>query len=1003
MLPSWVMTPWFGLFAFALSYGAIDVAQMRYTGSALGLVPFNIAVGFAAGVLVRAPRDLWLPILAIQAALGVGVGILSGQALSVEVVWALLAAIQSCLVAYLVGLLRCQRIVRWEQLLKFFGIAAAAALIGASAASLAAIGAGLPVGSTWRVWWVATAAGVTLVTPVVLAVRIPRFLPGRRNLVEFAVAGLLCVSLSALILGSEYASSLRAWGAQYLLIPLMLWLAVRFGVLVTAITFIAVDFAAIIVTSAGFGPFVIHGVGSSSFVTMQLVMMLIGLAIYSVGLNEENRRISDSRLTATRGLIDSLLANSDAMISVREYSDNAHGRYTVANPKFARSIGREVDQVVGRTEADIFPDNDAKRGVREDLTVLASRKSQVFITRSHVVRNSQPESRVQLVTKFPVVDAAGNTRSVGSIALDITEHRRREQLMRLTFDQSPVPMVRLAWIDGVAGEVLDVNPAAANLLGPPVPDLVGRTLDRFTHPEERGTALVPADSPGQARRREVRLVHSDGHEIWVAITATVVESGPEGGISEATDEPFALVVLEDITARKVAETTLTHQALHDALTGVLNRYALVDRLESALNRLWRDSSYVAVLFCDLDGFKNLNDTLGHRAGDQVLVAVSERLRTIMRPQDTVARLGGDEFVLICEDLPSPALARVIGERIREAMRVPFTVDGRDYGITTSVGIATTIDPKTRTEDLLRRADLAMYRAKDNGRNRVEFYVEELEVRVVERVEATETLRRALRQDRIVVHYQPIFDLVSSRVVGVEALARLRGEDGALVHPSSFIAVAESSGLVSPMGERVLDIALDQLQEWAGDGLQVQLNVNVSPRQLAKSTFAPAVFERLVTRGLAPKSLCLEITEGAAVDATGPTLITLRRLRSYGVHVGIDDFGTGYSSLTTLKYLPADVLKIDRSFVEGLGTDPSDTAIVGAVVRVAHELDRLVVAEGVETAEQEALLRQMGCDQVQGFRYGKPMSAEALRELLVNAPLTMPSPRSLDLTDLNRVE
>ena len=257
---------------------------------------------------------------------------------------------------------------------------------------------------------------------------------------------------------------------------------------------------------------------------------------------------------------------------------------------------------------------------------------------------------------------------MGSIALDITDHRRRERLMRLTFDESPVPMVRLAWRDGRAAEVLDANRSAADLLKVSAGDLVCHGLDRFIHPHERGISLVPVDGErGRPRNREARLVCGDGQDVWVAVTATVVDTNNKSHHTdnEQVDEAFALVVLEDISARRVAEQTLTHQALHDALTGVLNRYAFIDRLDAAINRLWRDSNHLAVLFCDLDGFKNLNDTLGHRAGDQMLISVSERLRAVMRPQDTVARLGGDEFVLICTDLPSPgkpeSLANAFGK------------------------------------------------------------------------------------------------------------------------------------------------------------------------------------------------------------------------------------------------------------------------------------------------------------------------------------------------------
>ncbi|MEI8081010.1 MAG: EAL domain-containing protein [Actinomycetes bacterium] len=544
-------------------------------------------------------------------------------------------------------------------------------------------------------------------------------------------------------------------------------------------------------------------------------------------------------------------------------------------------------------------------------------------------------------------------------------------------------MAWMAWRGGRVGHVLDANDAFGQLLGVSAADLVGHTLHSFLHTEELGIALVPIDAEvGRVHQRRARFVKSDGSVLWVNVTASVVEVGDRA----TPGRQCALVVLEDVTAQQVAEATLSHQALHDSLTGVLNRYALIDRLEASLSRLWRSNKHVAVLFCDLDGFKNLNDTLGHRAGDEILVTVAQRLRAVKRPQDTISRVGGDEFVMICDDLESASQAQAIGERICEALRTPFHVGSRYYGCTVSVGITTTSDPQARPEDLLRRADLAMYRSKDGGRNRVEHYVEGLENRAVARVESTEILRRALLEDRVSVHYQPILDLMTGRLVGVEALARIARQDGTLIWPDEFIAAAEVSGLVSPLGERVLDVALDQLAEWSKQGLDISMNVNCSARQLAKASFAPAVFERLILKGLQASALCLEVTEGAVVQATGPTLITLRRLRSFGVHVGIDDFGTGYSSLTALKYMSADVLKIDRSFVEGVGTDRDDTAIVKAVITMSHDLGRTVIAEGVEQPEQAQALASMGCDQVQGFLYGAPIEADQMTDYIAQTPV-----------------
>lgn len=963
--------------------------QLTFLNLGWGITAVTITTGVGVGFISRAPRSAvpWLAgsfLLLSLVAFGVG-----GAPATVAVAFAMILAAQTAATAWFIDRFHANRFPRLDRLVALTAVGAVGAIVGATLASIAVLGlSDLPAGAPWRAWFVGTFAGVFLAAPGVLSIRAPRHSVTAHRAAELGIVTLLGTALVAVVLGSQYVSPMRAMGALYLLVPMLLWFAVRFGLTMTAFAACAVDIAVMSVSKSGMGPVAAQSADPDSLLLLQLAMLVLALIIYSVAVNTEHRHRSDHRLESARGLLDALVSNSDAMISIRQYDDGAQARYVLANPRFAAAFGRTPEEIVGAVEQDLTPSDVARTVMEEDRQVLAAGESRVFISRGLAAPNQiTNKSRVYLVTKFPIADGDGQPNSVGSIALDITEQRRRERLMRLTFDQSPVPMVRLDWRDGGPGEVLDANQSLASLLGVSVASLLGSTLDRFVHPDERGISLVPAEGePGRPRRREARLVGSDGADLWVVCTATVLEAAGARLVENDLDEPFALLVLEDVTARRVAEQTLTHQALHDALTGSLNRYALVDRLSAALSRLWRSGHFTAVLFCDLDGFKNLNDTLGHRAGDEMLVSVSERLRAVMRPQDAVARLGGDEFVLICEDLQNPGQARLIGERIREAMRAPFRIDGRDYGVTVSVGIAATTDPETRAEDLLRRADLAMYRAKDNGRNRVEFYVEELEQRAVAKVESTEMLRRALAEGRITAHYQPIVDLATGAIVGVEALARLIGEQGELIRPADFIEVAETTGMVGPLGEQVLEMALDQQALWAAAGYDIHMNVNVSPRQLARASFAPAVFERLMTRGIAPKKLCLEVTEGAVVDAKGPTLITLRRLRTYGVQVGIDDFGTGYSSLTTLKYIVADVLKIDRTFVEGVGEDPSDSAIVSAVIKVAHDLGRVVVAEGVETAHQAEVLTRMGCDQVQGFHYGRPVAADRVTELLAQQAL-----------------
>lgn len=979
----------------ALATFVICLAGRPIGGSNLDLPVVWVASGVLFGLLVRYPPAQWLaPILGQTVAMTVAIALYPAGFGLPALVIPILIAIQAIEGAWLIHKIGIWRIEEVWQLGAVAVVGAVVAAAGASLVFLAGFGFAPSAGSAaalqdlGRGWWVGALAGIALTAPGLLSTWPTHRMSFERKAELGAVAALGVITGLAIVVPA-YSDPFYRWVALFVLFLLLLWTAIRFGVAWTAAIFtLFVTFWVAVLVN---GPSAFDELAASfrSHMTiLQLSIVIIALAVYAVALTEERRVISEVRESAAYDVVESLLDNSDAMIYVKEYGGPVEGAYTLANPTFLASLNKSRRQVIGRSDVAVVGREAARVQRNEDREVLATGRPKVFTGRSPYRNPAEPNAAapVLLATKFPLPAADGTIRAVGTIAFDITEHRRRERLMHLAFAQSPVPMARLAWRDGAAGEVLDANQSLAWLLGVPEESLRGHPLDSYVHPDERGHPLVPPAALSDTlapRRRESRLVRADGEPIWAAVTATVVEPTGEDDPGDA----FALIVLEDITARRHAEHALTHQALHDPLTGLPNRSALQDRLTSALSRLWRARSYLAVLFCDLDGFKHLNDSLGHRAGDQMLVSVAERLRNVARPSDTIARLGGDEFVLVCEELSSPAEAMEIGERIRDSMRSPFVIDGREYGMTVSVGVTTTTDAAAKAEDLLRRADLAMYKAKDSGRNRVESYVKELEQKVAAQLEMTEQVRRAVAENRLEVRYQPIVDLASGKISGFEALARMRDEDGNLVLPSDFIGVAEETGLIVQLGERVLEIALDQLAQWHEDGFELLMNINVSPRQLSRQALAPDVFERLVARGIAPNRVCLEVTEAAVIDASGPTMVTLRRLRSYGVRIAIDDFGTGYSNLTTLKYLPADVLKVDKSFVSGLGHDIEDTAIVRAVVQIAHELGRTVVAEGVETEEQLEILTQMGCDKVQGYRYGRPVPPDEATEMLVASQRT----------------
>ncbi|HEY2812657.1 MAG TPA: PAS domain S-box protein [Acidimicrobiales bacterium] len=477
--------------------------------------------------------------------------------------------------------------------------------------------------------------------------------------------------------------------------------------------------------------------------------------------------------------------------------------------------------------------------------------------------------------------------------------------------------------------------------------------------------------------------YRDGAEIPVS-ALFLAHRDSEGGIE------FVSSVTRDISERKAFEERLEYQATHDPLTGLPNRTLFLDRLELALARSRRSNRMVAVLFCDLDHFKVVNDSLGHSAGDRLLVAMAQRLRDALRPGDTVARFGGDEFVILCDELTTQQDAVYIAERIHRAVVEPLTVGSTEVFAAMSIGIAFA-RADTGPETMIRDADAAMYLAKERGRARYEVYDETMRATLVERLDVESALRRALTRHELRVFYQPTIDLATGAIVGVEALLRWDHPERGLLTPADFIDVAEETGLIVPIGAWVIEQACRQAQRWqvsrpAAEHLLV--SVNLSGRQLDTPTLIDTVREVIERTGVDPSLLGLEITESVVMRDPVASTVALQALKDLGVRLAVDDFGTGYSSLAYLRRFPVDLLKVDRAFVDGLGPDTGnaeDRAIVAAVVSLAHTLGMQAIAEGVETAEQLAELRALDCDMAQGFLMAKPLTAPALDDLLARRP------------------
>ena len=567
--------------------------------------------------------------------------------------------------------------------------------------------------------------------------------------------------------------------------------------------------------------------------------------------------------------------------------------------------------------------------------------------------------------------------------------------------------------------IVEFNEAASQILGI-TESALGKRPEEIApwHPIlEDGTVLSFDDHPaavtlrtGQPAIGLTMGVALPGNQvIWVRANTTAVldDEGERDGVlttfTDVTAEKSAQLALKSSEAA-VSEATqaLSWQSLHDPLTELPNRAQLVERLTAALDRAQAHRTTTAVLFLDLDRFKNVNDTMGHEVGDRLLVEMAERLRGTIRSSDMVARLGGDEFIVLAEALHDRGEALQMAERLRAAVAMPVTLPQGTVTVTASVGIAFDVDHRPST--LLRDADTALHKAKDQGRDGFEVFDDSLRAEAIRRVAAEQLLRRALEDDGLRVHYQPIMDLTSGEVVAAEALLRIVGPGGELLTPTSFISIAEDTGLIVPIGAGVLDDACEQLATWRrdlGPRAPRTVSVNLSARQISNPSLSSVVRRTLDRHGLDGRALTLELTETALIEAGPVALETIGELHAMGVRLAIDDFGTGYSSLAYLKRFPVDIVKIDRTFVAGLATSAHDLEIVRAVLALGQSLDLRTVAEGVESTAQLDVLRGLGCDHAQGYLMAKPIAGtemgaaiERIRLAVELRPVGSPRPLRL---------
>ncbi len=557
--------------------------------------------------------------------------------------------------------------------------------------------------------------------------------------------------------------------------------------------------------------------------------------------------------------------------------------------------------------------------------------------------------------------------------------KNSEQKYRIIFDN--LQDVYLEVLPG--GKVIEVSPSLSQISQYDRHDILNANVKSiFPDTRKLNRLLVQLRSKNRVYDYEINLQDKDGALVPCSLNASY-----QTGADHTEDK--ICVTLRNITERKQAEAKIEHLAFYDALTELPNRRLLLDRLEQSISRGRRYGHFGAMLFLDLDRFKNINDSLGHPTGDALLQAVAKRLRQDLRSDDTVSRLGGDEFVVLLSDLGSdPKNAAAIAQQKAESIKVRLAekniIDGHELHVTPSIGVAMFPSEENRREtgtDILRHADTAMYRAKDDGRDTIRFFLPSMQAAADTRLAIEKELRHALERNELTLFFQPQVN-AEGEIFGAETLARWQHPEKGFISPATFIPIAEATGLILPIGEWVLRTACEHLKSWSDSGFKVNhLAVNVSPRQFRQPNFISQVEAILEQTGADPTTLGLELTEGMVIDNILDTIEKMEALKKLGIELSIDDFGTGYSSLTYLKKMPLDILKIDQSFVRDIETDVNDAAIVDTIISMATHLDLKVIAEGVETRFELEFLKEKGCPLYQGYYFSKPVPNEQFVKLL----------------------
>jgi diguanylate cyclase (GGDEF)-like protein/PAS domain S-box-containing protein len=705
------------------------------------------------------------------------------------------------------------------------------------------------------------------------------------------------------------------------------------------------------------------------------------LCIVAAFIDVTEQRVKDRALQNAASELERHLHFTRALLEAIPnpvYFKDREGCYQAYNRAWAELFGSGVDWI-GKTGGDVVDPAILALHQERDRTLLERPSSTTY---EALVPNAEGETRQMLYNKVSFVDQRGEVAGLIGVITDVTHYKETERALEASearfrvLTESSLDLISVIEEDGT---ILYQSGVVRNLLGYDPSDTVGKNLFGLIHGDDAEHARAAFRRVVETQQSnapiEFRLQHRDG--AWRTFESL--------GTNCLSNPHIRGVVFNsrDVTDRKVIQQRIQHLAYHDNLTGLPNRSLLQDRLAHAIARAERSNRKVAVLFIDLDNFKNINDTLGHDVGDELLRQVSRRLTECVRLEDTIARHGGDEFIMLLDSLEDSRAASLVAQKVLNALRQPFRLGAAEQHLSGSVGIALYPDDGRDAQTLMKNADTAMFHGKGLGKNTYQYFTAQMNIAVKRRMTLESALRRAVMQKDFVLHYQPQINLETGEIIAVEALVRWITEDSGTVMPGDFIPLAEETGLINEIGEWVLREGCRQAKEWQDQGLAKtrRVAINLSARQFGDRGFIDMVARVLAETRLDPRCLELEITESQVMRQTEGMIMLLHRIADMGVHLAIDDFGTGYSSLSYLKRLPIQQLKIDQSFIRDITVDPNDAAIVVAIINMAKSLDLETIAEGVETAGQLALLRSKGCRLGQGFYFSPPVRAEALYPML----------------------